>query len=146
MKMDLVDIGWGGVNYIGLAQDRDKWRALENVVMNLYVPHNASTLSSGYTSGGPLSSAQLHIVREDEGHAVVEAVGFLPCWPRFDPCLGHVGFVVSLALVAGFLQRLKFLLPSIPLIAAHSSSSIIIWSWFSAVFLRSVLQLLCIYC
>jgi hypothetical protein len=37
IKMDLVDIGWGGVNWIGLAQCRDKWRALVNVVMNLRV-------------------------------------------------------------------------------------------------------------
>jgi hypothetical protein len=28
-KIDLVEIGWGGVDWIGLAQDREKWRALE---------------------------------------------------------------------------------------------------------------------
>jgi hypothetical protein len=33
--MDLLDIGRGGVDWIGLAQDRDKWRALVNAVMNL---------------------------------------------------------------------------------------------------------------
>jgi hypothetical protein len=38
IKMDLLEIGWGGVDWIGLAQDRDKWRALVNVVMNLWVP------------------------------------------------------------------------------------------------------------
>jgi hypothetical protein len=37
IKMDLLEIGWGGVDWIGLAQDRDKWRALANVVMNLRV-------------------------------------------------------------------------------------------------------------
>jgi hypothetical protein len=37
IKMDLLEIGWGGVDWIGLAQDRDKWRALVNVVMNLWV-------------------------------------------------------------------------------------------------------------
>jgi hypothetical protein len=37
IKMDLLDIGWGGVDWIGLAQDRDKWRALMNAVMNLRV-------------------------------------------------------------------------------------------------------------
>jgi hypothetical protein len=36
--MDLLEIGWGGVDWIGLAQDRNKWRALMNVVMNLRVP------------------------------------------------------------------------------------------------------------
>jgi hypothetical protein len=38
IKIDLLEIGWGGVNWIGPAQDRDKWRALVNAVMNLPVP------------------------------------------------------------------------------------------------------------
>jgi hypothetical protein len=38
VKMDLRDIGWGGVDWIGLAQDRDRWRAVVNAVMNLRVP------------------------------------------------------------------------------------------------------------
>jgi hypothetical protein len=37
IKMDLLEIGCGGVDWIGLAQDRDKWRALVNTVMNLRV-------------------------------------------------------------------------------------------------------------
>jgi hypothetical protein len=38
IQMDLLEIGWGGVDWIDLAQDRDKWRALVNVVMNLRAP------------------------------------------------------------------------------------------------------------
>jgi hypothetical protein len=38
IKMNLLEIVWGGVDWIGLAQDRDKWRALVNAVMNLQVP------------------------------------------------------------------------------------------------------------
>jgi hypothetical protein len=38
IKIDLLEIGWGGVDRIGLAQDRDEWRALVNAVMNLLVP------------------------------------------------------------------------------------------------------------
>jgi hypothetical protein len=38
IKIDLLEIGWSGVDWIGLAQDRDKWRALVNAVMNLRVP------------------------------------------------------------------------------------------------------------
>jgi hypothetical protein len=38
IKMDLLEIGWGGVDWIGLAQDRDMWKALVNAVMNLRVP------------------------------------------------------------------------------------------------------------
>jgi hypothetical protein len=35
--MDLREIGWGSVDWIQLAQDRDRWRALVNTVMNLRV-------------------------------------------------------------------------------------------------------------
>jgi hypothetical protein len=38
IKMDVGEIGWGGVDWIGLAQERDKWRALVNTVTNLRVP------------------------------------------------------------------------------------------------------------
>jgi hypothetical protein len=38
IKMDLLEIGWGGVDWIGLALDRDKWRALVNAVMTFRVP------------------------------------------------------------------------------------------------------------
>jgi hypothetical protein len=37
IKMDLLEIAWDGVDWIGLAQDRDRRRALVNVVMNLRV-------------------------------------------------------------------------------------------------------------
>jgi hypothetical protein len=36
--MDLVEVGWGDVDWIGLAQDRNRWRALVNSVSNLRVP------------------------------------------------------------------------------------------------------------
>jgi hypothetical protein len=36
--MDLLETGWSGVDWSGLAQDRGKWRALVNAVMNLRVP------------------------------------------------------------------------------------------------------------
>jgi hypothetical protein len=38
IKIDLREIGWDGMNWIELAQDRDKWRAPVNMVMNLRVP------------------------------------------------------------------------------------------------------------
>jgi hypothetical protein len=36
--MDLGELGWEDMDWINLAQDRDHWRALLNVVMNLQVP------------------------------------------------------------------------------------------------------------
>jgi hypothetical protein len=38
IKMDLVEIGWGGVDWLGLALDRHRWRTLVNTVMNLRLP------------------------------------------------------------------------------------------------------------
>jgi hypothetical protein len=37
IKMDLREIGWDGMDWIDLAQERDQWRALVNTVMNLRV-------------------------------------------------------------------------------------------------------------
>jgi hypothetical protein len=37
IEMDLGEIGWDGVDWIELAQDRDQWRGLVNTVMNLRV-------------------------------------------------------------------------------------------------------------
>jgi hypothetical protein len=60
IRMDLVDVGWGDVDWNGLAQDRDRCRALVNMILNLWVPYYAGKLSSVQTTRNLSSSAQLH--------------------------------------------------------------------------------------
>jgi hypothetical protein len=38
IRMDIEEVGWGDVDWIGLAKDRNRWRALVNSVLNLRVP------------------------------------------------------------------------------------------------------------
>jgi hypothetical protein len=62
IRMDLVEVGWCDVDWIDLAKDRNRLRALVNSVLNLRVPSNAGKLSCGLTTVGLSSSAQLHRV------------------------------------------------------------------------------------
>jgi hypothetical protein len=62
IKIDLLEIGLSVVDWIGLAQNRCRWRALVKAVMNLLVPYNAGKLSSACTTCGLSSGTQLHRV------------------------------------------------------------------------------------
>jgi hypothetical protein len=44
IRINLGEVGWGDVDWIGLAQDRNKWRALVNSILNFWVPINAGKL------------------------------------------------------------------------------------------------------
>jgi hypothetical protein len=46
IKMDLREIGWGGMDWVDLSQDRNRWRALVKTVMNVRVPQNAGKFGS----------------------------------------------------------------------------------------------------
>jgi hypothetical protein len=60
IKMDLREIGWDGMDWIDLAQNRDQWRALVSTEMNLRVPYNAGKFLSGCTVDSFSRRAQLH--------------------------------------------------------------------------------------
>jgi hypothetical protein len=62
IEMDPRQIGWGGMDWIDLAQYRDQWTVLVNTVMNLRVPYNAGKFLSSCTIGGFSRRAQLHEV------------------------------------------------------------------------------------
>jgi hypothetical protein len=62
IKMDLRKIGWGGIDWIDLTQNRDRWRALVNTVMNLRVPYDVGKFLSSSTTGGFSTRVQLHRV------------------------------------------------------------------------------------
>jgi hypothetical protein len=57
--MYLREIGWGGMDWIDLAEDRDQWRALVNTVMNLRVPQNVGKFLSCCADGGFSRRGQL---------------------------------------------------------------------------------------
>jgi hypothetical protein len=59
--MDLREIGWGGMDWIDRAQDRDQWRALVNTVMNLRVLGNFRVATRLAASQEGLSSMELFI-------------------------------------------------------------------------------------
>jgi hypothetical protein len=59
IKIELREIGWDGMDWIDLAQDRGQWRALVNTVMNVQVPSNAGKFLSGCTIGSFSGRAQL---------------------------------------------------------------------------------------
>jgi hypothetical protein len=58
VKMDLGEIGRDGWDWIELAQDRDRWRALVNTVMNLQGLKVAGSFLNGCTIGGFSGRAQ----------------------------------------------------------------------------------------
>jgi hypothetical protein len=58
--MDVGEIGCGGMDWLYLAQNRDKWRELVNTVMNLRVPYDVGKFFNSFTTSGFSRRAQLH--------------------------------------------------------------------------------------
>jgi hypothetical protein len=62
IKTDPREIGWGDMDWIDLAKDRDQWRAVLNTVMNLRIPKKAGKFLSKCTTGSFSRRAQHHEV------------------------------------------------------------------------------------
>jgi hypothetical protein len=62
IKIDLIEIGWYGTDWVDLTPVRDHWRALMNTIMNLRVPWNVGAFLSSCTTGGFSRRARLHEV------------------------------------------------------------------------------------
>jgi hypothetical protein len=75
--MDFVEVGWGGEGWIGLAQDRDRWRALVNSVLNLKMLRNYRVSKELGISGVVLSSMEVVICHEDVWAVEVKLHHFL---------------------------------------------------------------------
>ena len=59
IRMDLLEVGCGYMDWVGLAQDRDRWRTLVSAVMNRRVPRNAGNFLTSYKPVG-FSRRTLH--------------------------------------------------------------------------------------
>jgi hypothetical protein len=66
IKIDLREVGRGGMDWINLAQDRDQRRAIVTTVMNLLVPLNAGKFLGSCTIDGFSRRAQFHDDDDDD--------------------------------------------------------------------------------
>jgi hypothetical protein len=62
IKIDLREIGWDGMDWINLTEDRDHWRAHVNTEMNLWISQNAGKFLNSCTIDGFSRRAQVHEV------------------------------------------------------------------------------------
>ena len=86
IRMDLQEVGCGYMDWIGLAQDRDRWRTLVTAVMSLRVPWNAGNF---LTNCKPVSWSRrtLHhgvSIYDSVNHARLSKEVLLPDWARRD--------------------------------------------------------------
>jgi hypothetical protein len=49
VEMEIAEIGWEGVDWITLSQERDKWRAGMNMLMNRWIPQNAVNFLTSFS-------------------------------------------------------------------------------------------------
>ena len=80
IRMDLQEVGCGYMDWIGLAQDRDKWRTLVSAVMNLRVPWNAGNF---LTSCKPVSFSRRILHHGVSGMGKIRVILYGHYWKYF---------------------------------------------------------------
>ena len=82
IKMDLQEVGCGGMDWIELGQGRDGWLLLVNVVMNLWVPLNTENFVTGWKTVGFSRRTLLHGISKYATIAMVLGLrdGWLSHW------------------------------------------------------------------
>ena len=68
-KMDFQEVGWGGMDWTDVAQDRDRWRALVNAEMNLRVPQSAGNIFTSF-AGRTLLHGVIQSVSQSVNHLI----------------------------------------------------------------------------
>jgi hypothetical protein len=58
--MDLREIGWGGKDWIHLVEERDQWRAVVNMIVNLHTPQNVCKFFRNEATGSFPRSTTVH--------------------------------------------------------------------------------------
>jgi hypothetical protein len=88
VKLDLGEVGWGDVDWIGLAQDRNRWRAFVNSVLSLWVPWHAGRFSSGGTMG----VVSIELVCSSSQSCWLQIQRSRVLFPALPDFLGSIGF------------------------------------------------------
>ena len=79
IRRDLQEVGCGYVDWIGLAQDRDRWRTLVSMVMNLRIPWNAGNF---LTSCKPVSFSRRTLHHGVSKYIHIKLFLDFVCWPH----------------------------------------------------------------
>jgi hypothetical protein len=75
--MDLGEKGWGGMDWIHMAQDRDQRRDIFNTDMNIQVAYSVGKFLNSRATGGFSRKTQLHGVKKMENAKVKLSLGFI---------------------------------------------------------------------
>jgi hypothetical protein len=119
IRMDLGEVGWGDVDWIGLALDRNRWRALMNSILNLRVLWNAGKLWSGLTSSGLSSTLVTRCINRDIACSLERAV-------LSPSCRRSVNYLITPVKSRLLIREVKDVIKT-----PHVQRYLLLWPWIS---------------